>query len=243
MNDNKKSKIWVYAVILFTSAFVVLLLTAYSQIKLNRNLSDYRNQINSKETEKNKYRQNFSSAQEMNVKLNEQIKKLQDEYSTLKSDMDGLKIQKEYTEKLLKEKSDAVEKLSNALTSYLNGKVIESAGLLKFVDPTKLDPKAAETYHTLSIKANTEAGKILFDQGFSLYNRARYSEAAEKLLLSSIYAPAATYSDKCLFYLAYSELKIDNKALAVEHMNKLAGNYPESRYLKSAKRFIEKYKP
>ena len=242
MNDNKKSKIWVYAVILFTSAFIVLLLTAYSQIKLNRNLNDYKNQISHKETENNEYRQNFSSAQEMNVKLNEEIKKLQEENAALKGDILELEKEKDIINKESQDKSAVEEALHTAFSVYLNGNIIECAGMMKKIDSSRLDARAADTYKLLMSKVYSEAGKLLFDEGFSLYNKAKYSDAAVKLQLSSEYAPGAAYSDKCLYYLAYAEMKSGNIVSAVEHMNKLTSNYPESRYLKNAKRFIEKYK-
>lgn len=242
MNTNRKLKIWVYAVILFTSAFIVLLFTAYSQIKMNKNLNDYKNQIYNKETEKNKYQQNFSSAQEMNSRLNEEIKTLQEENNVLKANINDLEKNMENIEEILKLKSSAAEGLSKAITEYLNGNVVVCAGLIKNIDSANLDEKAVETYKVLLLKANAEAGKLLFDEGYALYNRAKYSEAVEKLLLSSQYAPADNFSDKCLFYLAYSEVKSSNTTGALDHMNKLINNYPSSKYLKSAKRFIEKYK-
>lgn len=241
MDENKKSKIWVYAVILFTSAFLVLLFTAYSQIKLNRNLDNYKNQVSSKETEKNKLKQNFSSAQEMNEKLNEEIRKLDEENSTLKEAIVDLKSKNENIESALNKRSAAADGLSNAVTVYLNGNVVECAGLLKNIDVATLDAKAVEAYNSLALKVNGEAGKLLFNEGFALYNKAKYSEAAQKLLLSSLYAPAETFSDKSLYYLAYSELKSNNTTAALEHMNKLINDYPSSKYLKSAKRFVEKY--
>ena len=242
MIDNKKSKIWVYAVILFTSAFIVLLFTAYSQIKLNNNLSDYKNQVYNKESEKNKYQQNFSSAQEMNAKLNEEIKRLEEENSILQGDITELQGEKENIETTFNKKSIAVEGLSNAMTIYLNGNIVECAALINGIDVANLDAKAVETCKALKLKVYSEAGKLLFNEGYSLYNRAKYSEAADKLLLSSLYSPADTFSDKCLFYLAYSEVKIDKTTFALEHMNMLISNYPSSKYLKSAKRFIERYK-
>ena len=242
MNDNKKSKIWVYAVVLFTSAFIVLLFTAYSQIKMNQNLSDYKSLVYNKETEKNKFQQNFSSAQEMNAKLNEEIKMLQEENSQLKDDITELKNKQIGVEENLKVKSTAADELSNAITSYLNGKVIESAGLLKSIDADSLDEKAFQTYRTLLFKSHAEAGQLLLDEGFALYNKAQYSEATEKLRLSYQYAPAQSFSDKCLFYLAYSEVKGGNTITALEHMNLLINNYSSSKYMKSAKRFVEKYK-
>jgi len=241
-NTNKKSKIWIYAVILFTSAFIVLLFTAYSQIKMNKNLNDYKSQIYNKESEKNKVQQNFSSAQEMNAKLNEDIKKLEDENVVLENEISNLKKDNESIEETLKIKSEAVEGLSNAIIEYLNGNIVACAGLLKSIDVANLDTKTVITFNVLTLKANAEAGKILFDEGFSLYNKAKYSEATEKLLLSAQYAPGETFSDKCLYYLAYAEVKNNNTTSALEHMNKLIASFPSSKYLNSAKRFIAKYK-
>lgn len=242
MNENKKSKVWVYAVILFTSAFVILLLTAYSQIKLNKNLSDYKNQVSSQETEKKKVQQNFSSAQEMNVKLNAEIKKLQEENNTLRQNIYSLDAEKAAMQDLSNKKNAAAESFSNVMNLYLNGKILECAGIIDSVDAPNLELISRETYKTLVSKVKSEAGKLLFEEGLSLYNSGKYNEAAAKLLLSSQYAASESYSDRCLFYLAYSEAKLENKTAAVEYMNKLIGNYPESRYLRNAKRFVEKYK-
>ena len=242
MEENKKNKIWVYAVVLFTSAFIVLLFTAYSQIKLNKNLDEYKNQVYIKDSEKNKVQQNFSSAQEMNEKLNEEIKMLEEENSTLKNELANLKIENENVQLVIAKKDEEINDLSRAMTEYLKGNIVESATMLKNVDASLLDAKAADTYKTLTLKANAEAGKLLFDEGFSLYNKAKYIEAAGKLLLSSQFAPGETFSDKCLYYLAYAEIKSGNTKAALDHMNMLIQNYSSSKYMKSAKRFVEKYK-
>lgn len=242
MNTNKKSQLWVYAVILFTSAFIVLLFTAYSQIKMNKNLDDYKSQIYYKESEKNKVQQNFSSAQEMNARLNEDIKKLEEEKTALQAEVSTLKEELGDREKMIQARNDAIGGFSDAIMEYLNGNVAACAALLKNVDISSLDSKSSTAYQTLAQKVNAEAGKLLFDEGFALYNRAKYAEAAGKLLLSFEYAPSEKFSDKCLYYLAYAEVKSDNTALALEHMGKLVSDYPTSKYLNSAKRFIEKYK-
>lgn len=242
MNTNKKSQLWVYAVILFISAFIVLLFTAYSQIKLNQNLSDYKSQIYNKESEKNKVQQNFSSAQEMNAKLNENIKKLEEEITSLQNEANTLKEDIAGRDKTIQTTNDAFGGFSDAIMEYLNGNIVGCASLLKNVDTANLDTKALSTYQTMTQKVDAEAGKLLFDEGFALYNKAKYSEAAGKLLLSAQYAPSEKFSDKCLYYLAYAELKSDNKVLALEHMGKLVSDYPSSKYMNSAKRFLERYK-
>lgn len=242
MKETKKAKIWIYAVILFTSAFIVLVITAFSQIKLNNNLDDIKNQAYNKETEKNKYQQKFSSAQEMNTKLNEEIMRLQEENNILHDAISDIKNEQENISAAIKKKNEANEGLFNALTLYLNRNVVESAALLKNIDAEKLDIKADEAYKALKLKVNAEAGKLLFNEGYTLYRTAHYTEAAEKLLLSSQYAPSETFSDKCLFYLSYAEFKSGNTTAALEHMEQLIRLYSSSKYRKSAKQFIAKHK-
>jgi hypothetical protein len=65
---NGKGKVWVYAVVLFTSAFIVLILTAISQIRFNKNIDEYRDQISNKEIEKSKFQLNLNSVLEENTK-------------------------------------------------------------------------------------------------------------------------------------------------------------------------------
>jgi TolA-binding protein len=242
MEENKKTKVWLYAVILFTSAFLILMFTAYSQIKMNKSLDRYKNQIYSKETEKNEYLENFTSAQEMNKKLNEEINDLKKEKTELENEVFLLKVELENSKEMQENKDAAVEALLNGMSEYLNGNTVESAGYLKNIDNSGLEGSALELFNGLSSRVYSEAGEILYNDGFRLYKRGDNQEAAAKLLLSTQYAPSESFSGKCMFYLAYAELKIGNKTSALEHMNRVITDYPSSGYLKSAKIFVEKYK-
>lgn len=241
MKDKKKSNVWFYGIILFTSAFIVLLFAGFSQIRMNRSLDDYKSQVFNTESEKNKYLQNFSSAQEMNEKLNEEIKTLEEENSELLSENYALKSEKAALEAAISKKKTASDGLANVINAYIGGEVAEAASLLKNVDSNYLEDKSFEIFSILDTKIKLEAGKLLYDEGYSLYKRAKYAEASEKLLLSSQYAPAETFSDKCLYYLSYAQVKIGDTVAALEHMTSLIDRFPESRYLKSAKQFISKY--
>jgi len=242
MEANKKSNIWIYAVILFTSAFLILLFTAYSQIKLNKSLDNYKNQIRSKETEKNEYLQNFTSAQEMNLKLNEEISSLKEEIEKLNDEISLLKNELENKEIMQNKKDNVMEIILKATAEYVNGNVVGCASILREIDEFELSGVALESFNQLKIKSYSEAGKVLFNEGYSLFNKGKYEEASEKLLLSSEYAPSETFSDKCIYYLAYSELKKGNETTAVGYMEKLISGYPSSKYLKSAKNFVSRYK-
>lgn len=240
---NKKSNVWLYAVILFTSAFIVLLFAGYSQIRLNKNLDDYRSQVFSTETEKNEYLRNFASAQEMNEELNREIDQLEEEKEVLMKEISNMLDDKEDIEDILKLKQKAVASFANIFDVYLQGDAIRTAEQLKTVNVEDLDHEAAVTFQTLEKRVKAEAGKLLFDEGFSLYDRAKYTQAVGKLLLSFQYAPKEEFSDKCLYYLAYSKFKVGDKANALEQMERLIREYPESNYLYRAEQFVNKYKP
>ena len=77
MYKNKsKNTIWIYALILFTCVFILLLLTGYSQIKFNRSLNEYRNKLISSEEEINISSHNLKTALEENEMLYKKIEKL-----------------------------------------------------------------------------------------------------------------------------------------------------------------------
>ncbi len=241
MSENRKSNVWLYAVILFTSAFIVLVFAGLSQIKMNKNLSDYRSQVYNTENEKNKYQQNFSSAQEMNQKLNDQISALEDEIFALNNMISSLNNENSVQNEVIQKKSEAEENFHRVLSEYLKGNVTVAAGMLASVDSSLFTGKDLEAFNALDIKVRSEAGKILYDEGYKLYKQAKYSEAAVKLGLSFGYAKKEVFSDNCLFYLAWAEKKTGNKAAAVNHMRQLVQAYPESGYLKGAKSFINRY--
>lgn len=241
MMKNKKANVWLYAVILFTSAFIVLLFAGYSQIRLNRNLDDYKKQVFSTETERNEYLRNFASAQEMNEELNKEIGQLEKANEELMKKISDLSDEKGKVEKTLKLKQKAYASLARVFDVYLQSDVIHVVEQLKTVDVKNLDQESVVVYQKLERKVMAEAGKQLFDEGFSLYDRAKYSQSLEKLLLAFQYAPKEEFSDKCLYYLAYAELRTDKKANALVHMEQLIREYPESNYLRRAEQFVDKY--
>ncbi len=241
MSENKKSNVWLYAVILFTSAFIVLLFAGLSQIKMNKNLSAYKSQVFTTENEKNKYQQNFSSAQEMNQKLNDQISALENETLVLKNMIRDLNNDKAVGDAATQKKNEAEENFHSVLSEYMKRNVTEAAGLLASVDSSLFEGKDLEAFNALDLKVRSEAGKLLYDEGYKLYRQGKYTEAAVKLELSLGYAKKETFSDNCLFYLAWAEIKTGNKTAAVNHMRLLVQEYPESGYLKGAKSFINRY--
>jgi len=241
MKNNNKSNIWLYGVILFTSAFLVLLFAAYSQIRMNRDLEDYRSQFLDTETEKNKYLRSFSTAQEMNEALNKEIQMLQEENESLKEQINELTEEKVRLEESLKQKQEASAGLAKALDLYYKGDVTGAAEQFMNINTDKLDGELAEISKELERKARLEAGKVLYNEGITLYGKGNYAGALEKLSLAFRYAPKEDFSDKCLYFLGYAEFRTGDKASAIKHMKQLLKEYPESKYIRRAKQFVDKY--
>lgn len=241
MSNNEKSKIWLYAVVLFTSAFIVLLVTAFSQIKLNRNLDDLNNQIFTKEHEKSEVQLSFANAQELNNRLSNDNKKLQEEIDSLKTAIDVMKSDRETADRTNAARLDAYEKLSQAQNEYIRGKPVDSAQIIRDIDPNLLNADAGGTYSQLMDKAYYDAGRQLLNEGYDRYIKKDYAAAMDKLTQAWFYAPDRDYSDKCLYYLALSESKTENTAQAVAHMKTLRDQFASSGYLSAAKKFLAKY--
>jgi outer membrane protein assembly factor BamD (BamD/ComL family) len=135
----------------------------------------------------------------------------------------------------------AVKKLSEAMALFLEGKPAKCVDLIETINTVYLDADSIEMVNKLQLTAGEQAGKILFDEGYELYLDRKYVDAASKLELSYIYAPEEEFSDKCLYYTSYSELKAGNKIMAVEKMTLLIEKFPESKYLARAKSFVKRY--
>ncbi len=241
MKDSKnvKNKVWIYAIILFTSAFIVLLFTAYSQIKLNRNIVDFKSQINTQEIEKNKYQLSYTKALETLDLLTSENEKISKEKAAIAANLDAVREQAAERETAYTKKQEEYEKLSRAQSEYLTGNIAISANILKSMDKSLLATEGAALYDTFSALVYVKAGKEFFDKGYTAYIGGKYEEAASALSLSRFYATTGVYSARCLYYLAYTEYRLGNKDKALAYMNSLLVEYSDTPYWNKAKVFIK----
>ena len=231
MSTDKKNRVrlWLYAVVLFTSAFVVLLITAYSQIKFNRNIDDYRKQIYSEEKEKNRFLLNLNSALEENLKLAGEIKALKEQIKGLKDKAGGmegknLELQSKYDNIL-----STYEKLAEAQNEYNSGNVIACAEILKNkINTGYLDSKGLQMYNSLVEKTYPGASHELYLKGNEAYRNKKYEDAIEYLRKSLLLSDSEYYSDDCYFLLAHSEYRLGDKESAAIFAEALIRKYPKS---------------
>lgn len=239
-NKNVKSKIWVYAVVLFMSAFIVLMLTAVSQIKFNKNIMDYESIIYNKENEKNNFVSNLKSAEE-NIKL------LKNEISALNTEIKKTKKQIEDTNKIDEEKLQQetlkrkeYDKLLLANINYQKKDYISCAiALFKNIDVTKLDSIALEQYNYLKENSFEKAAFALYKQGYDEYSKNNYEKAISSFTNSFQLSKDQYYSDDCLFFSAISEFKLGRYQKAIDNCNLLFKTYENSSLKKEVNKIID----
>lgn len=241
MNKNNSRKtIWIYAVILFTSAFIVLIWTGYSQIKFNKNIEDYKSRLSNKEIESNKFQYNLSSALAENKKLVDEINNLSEKLSEIEKKNENL--ERELTGIKNKNSStlSSYEQVLKADNEYNNGNIRESVLILLRIDTFHLSEQALNKYYDLINKTYKKAAHLFYREGYNSYKKKEYDKAIENLELSLRLANKEYFSDDSYYYIAYSNYNLNNKEQSKEALNNLITEYPESSYYNEAKDLLEK---
>jgi len=239
-DKNGKAKVWVYAVILFTSAFIVLLITAYSQIKFTRNIDNLETQINTKESEKNMFQLNLNSALVENEKLLNENKKLEEQ---LKKEKETVEAQEKKISEIETNRDEIInsyEKLISAQKEYENKNFTNSAFILLYdVNPEHLKDDGLEKYNELVEKTFPIAAHKLYKDGLDLYKSKQYDEAVEKFNKSLEISENEYFSDDCLYLSAYARYIQGNKQEALSYYRKLLDKYPDSNYAKNSENILK----
>ncbi len=239
--DNKKDKktVWIYAVVLFTSAFIVLTITAYSQIKVNKNIDDVRNKLGNTEKEKSNFQMNLSSALVENKKLYEKIENLEKEIDELRKEGSNLKLELDEVKDSNNLKVNNYEKLMLANIKYYN-KDVKNCALIIFneIDKKLLDNSALALYNSLSEFCFIKASLEFYNEGYSFYRAGHYEKAIESFNNSLMFTKSEYFSDDCYYFIAYSYYNMGNKLQSKEAMNNLLTNYHDSTYKNDAIQFL-----
>jgi len=242
MTEEKKDKgkVWVYAVVLFTSAFIVLVLTAISQIRFNKNIDEYRDQLSNKEIEKSKFQLNLNSALEENLKLKKEYDELEEELAKVNTELEKYKKETEETSAKCNEMIMAYEYLLLADNEYNDGNIVECAEIINTkIKPEFLSEAGLEKYKDLIEKSYKKAAFKLYSEGLKFYKEENYNEAVDRLLRSVKLADEEYFSDDCYYLLAYSEYYLGNKDNVRKYVELLSQKYPESGYIKYANNLLE----
>lgn len=242
MNNKDKKTVWIYAVVLFTSAFIVLLITAYSQIKVNKNIDEVRNKLGTTEKEKSNFQMNLSSALVENKKLNEKIQELESEIENLKDNEAKLEQEIKDTKKKNTLKLENYQKLMNASLSYYNGDIKGCSLILnKEIETEYLDSNEKQLYQKLLDLTTEKAALEFYNEGYEYYINKEYDKAIESLKNSLNLLDNDYFSDDCYYFIGYSYFRKGDLAAAKDAMNTLISKYPDSTYKKDAEMLIRLY--
>ncbi len=231
-NNSESKKIWTYAVILFTGAFAVLLVTAFSQIKLNKNITDYKNQLSSVEKKKVNFQTNLNTALEENKALLKKIEQMKKDAAKKEKEFNAYKGNVSKDQSSLKNSMKAYELLLEAENLYKNNDVVGSAELLqKKCDSKLLDKNGLARYNSLVEKTYYNAALKLYYDGYKYYKKQEYDAAISNLQAAVNLQPNEYFSDDCYYFIAYSQYKKGNKDGFKQAADALLLGYPDSSYI------------
>jgi len=239
-NKNIKKTVWLYAVVLFTSAFVVLLLTYYSQLKTDKSLNEYKGRLSNEEKKSLLYQNNLNSALEEKNNLNKEIENLKKQ---LEEEKNKLKESKEEIEKVRKNYLETMNSYDQLLLSkkeYDNGNYVKSADiLLNNCDNNNLNSIGKEMYNKLSFDVFDKAARELYIQGYKSYMQKSYYDSIQKFSDSLNFSKHNYLSDDCYYLRAYSYLNIGDKVNAKKDFEEILDNYKDSSYIKEVQRILK----
>lgn len=241
-SKNEKKQIWMYAVILFAGAFIVLLLTAYSQVKFQNNISEYQNKLSSEEKAKINVVTDYNAA----VK---EIKRLTDEVDSLRNKLvesgkkldeaesKSLEIGSKYSGTIVSNDS-----LLTAYESYSKKEYVNCALKLKYdINVELLSTKSKEIYYKLVSKSYKKASQILYAEGYRNYKSKKYNEATQSLSKAIDFAQKDEYFvDDAYFYLAKCYYKISKYEDAKMLISSFINIYPDSTFISAMKELYNK---
>ncbi len=239
VSKKDKKTVWIYAVVLFTSAFIVLMITTYSQIKVNKNIDDVRNKLGNTEKEKSNFQMNLSSVILENKKLTEKIQILDKEIedarikeSTLKQEIRNIQ-----NDNVLK--FESYQNLMRADIKYYNEDIKSCALILtREINKEFLEKDGLQVYQKLLDKSSKKASFEFYTEGYGYYKDKEYDKALDSLEKSLSLENNEYYSDDCYYFIAHSYFKKGNSNAAREAINTLISNYPDSTYKKDATEFL-----
>lgn len=241
-NKNEKKQIWMYAVILFTGAFIILLLTAYSQVKFQNNISEFQNKLSSEEKAKLSAATNLNSAVQENKRLNTELDSMKNKL--LESEQKLASEEEKNTELETKFNSNIsnTDLLMIAFEYYSKGDYINCAVTLKYNIATQyLSPKALQSYNNLISDSYPKASKELYSEGYRYYKKRNYEQTVISLNRAiDLSQKTEYYIDDSYYYLARSYYKLSAFEEAKKVINTFLISYPNSSYFKDMQNLLKK---
>jgi len=240
-NKNDKKQIWMYALILFAGAFIVLLLTAYSQVKFQNNISDYQSKLSSQEKSKLNVVTTLNSAVKENKRLTTEIDSLRSKLVESEQKIATEEARSVELESIYNNKTSATDLLLAAYDYFNKENYISCAITLKYdINTQYLDPKAVQSYDDLISKSYGKASQLLYGEGYRSYKNKNYIEAILSFNRTIAFSlQNEYYIDDAFYYLAKSYYKTSNYEEAKRVILLFTYNYPKSTFISEMKELYD----
>jgi Uncharacterized protein conserved in bacteria len=241
-SKNEKKQIWMYAVILFTGAFIILLLTAYSQVKFQNNISDYQNKLSSQEKAKISAVTDRDSAIKENKRLNKELESLRNKLVESEQEIasEGSKttdIESKYNNAV-----SSTDFLVSAMEYFNEEDYVNCAMILKYdIKIEYLSQKATQTYNDLVGKCYEKASLQLYRDGYKNYKNKNFAGAIINLNRAIDFSKKNEYYvDDAYYYLANSYYKSANYDDAIKTISTFEIICPRSPFTRNMRQLQEK---
>lgn len=239
---NEKKQIWIYALILFTGAFIILLLTAYSQVKFQNNISDYQSKLSSEEKAKLNVVTDLNTAVKEKKRLTEELESLrsklvESEQKIATEESRGLDLESKYNNTI-----SATDLLLAAQDYYIKEDYISCAITLKYdINVAFLSPNAITSYNELITNSYDKASQLLYREGYRDYKNKQYTDAITSFNRAIDFSDKDEYYiDDAYYYLANSYYKVSNNDEAKKIISAFIDNYPRSIFIREMKSLYNK---
>ena len=242
-NKAGSKNIWMYAVLLFTSAFVILILTAYSQMKLNSEKNNIASTLQNEIIQKDTYRVNLSQTLEENQAILNELNSLKQTNQIIAAEKNGLSEENVR----LKDKNANIakmyEKFIKADEFFSTNDWLGSAKeLFMDFDITFLSNASITRCRYILDTITPSTPENAYLTGYSRYVSGSYQEAADLFNLSIKVDSSTFFSDDCYYLQAHSYMFLNDNIKAAQLLDTMIRNYPDSNLINEAKADYEKIK-
>lgn len=237
-NKDKRNFLWIYTVILFSSAFIVLFLTGLSQVRLANNIEEYKKKLKEHEKSIQGFNLSLNSASKENWSLRQKIELLEKENSSLKSIIEDLNKLKLIQSQLERSKL-SFDLLLKATDFFKKGDYVSCAEALRDVFEEDLGQEARKKYKYLKSKVYFYTMKYFYYKGIKEFEKRNYLQAREYFLKSLNYDDTKYFEENSLYYIALISSKLGETEKLRQYANALITKYPNSEYVKRIKPFLK----
>lgn len=231
MKEKSKS-LWLYGTILFTVAFVLVAISAISQIGLNRQTRQYAAELQQDGDRFGSFNRNAVVVSEENQVLREKIAALEKEKETLLAQNEALSTDKEIGQ----QKAYAYEQILAARALYDEKRWVEGADKLLDINAELLDDSGEAFYEEFGASLVQKAIETSYAEGYSAFRAEDYPLAIGKFEQAYKFDGDGRMADDALYFMGLCYMRMEAPESAKATFNNLINDFPSSGYGADAKR-------